>query len=124
MTFHNKQFLSENMEQGLGPFELFGVGWKLMLSEAFWSFKRACRCWEIRQLGKRLDQEDIRLGRLIRKKVQENRSGLDIRDPEIDLALGQVDLLKEEIAYLNMQMQAEREIFVENRKQKYLKNKA
>lgn len=124
MTFHNKQFLSENMEQGLGPFELFRVGWKLMLSEAFWSFKRACRCWEIRQLAKRLDQEDIRLGRLIRKKVQENRSALDIRDLEIDLALGQVDLLKEEIAYLNMQMQAEREIFVENRKQKYLKNKA
>ncbi len=123
MTFQSQQCLPETSEQSLGPFELFVVGWKLIVSEAFWFLKSGCRVWEMRQLKKRLDVENISLGRLIQKKAGENRHSLDLMNPEVDLALGQIDLLREEIAYLKKEMQAERDIFVENRMQKYLKKR-
>ncbi len=110
--------------QCLGPFELFVVGWRLIFSEIFWFFKSRCRLWEIRQLKKRLDTEYMRLGREVRQQTSENRHSLDLKKPGLDLTLGQIDLLQEEVAYLKKAMQAERDIFVEKRRQKYLKNQA
>lgn len=122
MTINNLDHPCKSPGQSLGPFELFVVGWKLIISELFWFLSTRFRVWEMRQLRKRLNIENIRLARLVRKKAAENRLSLDLTDPEIDLALGQVELLREEIVYLKMEMQAKRGIFVESRKQKYLKN--
>lgn len=124
MKIKNQSGVSQADVSGLGPFELFLVGWKLIISELFWSLKSCCRLWEIRQLKKRLSMENIQLAELVQKKTAQNMRTLDLMDPEIDLTLGQLSLLKEEIDYLEKEIQASREIFVENRKQSYLKMQA
>lgn len=111
---------SRTREQSLGPFELFVVGWMLILSETAWFFKSLFRLWEIRQLKKVLIEEYIRLGRLVCTRAADNKKSLDFDEPEIDLALGQIGLLKEEAASLENELTARRELFVNNRRQKYL----
>ncbi len=121
MTTNHHGYLCKSGEQSLGPFELFLVGWKLILSETIWFLKSRGRIWESKQLKKRLKVENIRLAELVQKKAEENKYSLDLMDPEVELALGQIDLLKEEIIYLENEFRTKRNIFVENRKQKYLK---
>jgi hypothetical protein len=121
MEINNQRRASQAGVPGLGPFELFLVGWKLIISELYWSLKSLCRLWEIRQLKKRLSLENIRLAQLVQKKAVQNMRILDLMNPEIDLALGQLSLLKEEIDYLGKEMQARRDVFVENRRQSCLK---
>ncbi len=122
MILNNQSCFSETREQSLGPFELFLVGWRLIISEIFWTLKSRLWSWEIKQLEKRLIIENIRLAELVQKKVRENARNLDLMNPEIDLTIGQIGLLKEEIDYLGKEMRAKRDFFVENRKQKYLKD--
>ena len=117
----------ENLEyssrmQTLGPFELFPVGWKLIFSEIVWFLKSRCQIWEVRQLNKRLKLENIALAELVQKRAIEDEQVIDLKDPEIKLSLGQIQLLREEVLYLQKEMQSRRDVFVEKRKQKYLKN--
>ena len=118
----NKEYLEcTSRMQTLGPFELFPVGWKLIFSEIVWFLKSRCRVWEVRQLKKRLKLENITLAELVQKKALEDAQVIDLKDPEIDLSMGQIQLLREEILYLQKEMQTRRDVFVEKRKQKYLK---
>ena len=107
----------------LGPFELFLVGWRLIFSEMLWFFKTRWPLWEIRQLKKRLNKEICRLGALVRNKTENSRDMLDLKDPELDLALGQLELMEDEIASLYSELEAKRARFVEERREKYTKNK-
>ncbi|MFO7727892.1 MAG: hypothetical protein R6X11_06155 [Desulfonatronovibrio sp.] len=121
MTIRNQSLTPSTKVQGLGPFELFPAGWKLILSETGWFLKSRFRLWEIRQLDKRLNMEKITLAEQILRKNSANEQTLDLKDPDIELALGQVALLEEEISYLLEEIKAKRDIFVEKRRRKYLK---
>lgn len=109
-------------DQELGPFELFIVGWRLILSEMGWCLKSRFRLWEVRQLDKRLNKEKIALADQIQRKISGKEHTLDLKDRDIELTLVQVTLLEEEISYLLEQIKARRDIFVEKRRRKYLKS--
>ena len=123
MTSYRKGCQGVNQGQFLGPWEIFPVAWKLIFSEMLWFFKSRIGLWEIRQLKKRVAAEKARLGGLVEMKAGEDSGKLDLTDPELDLTLGQLRLINEEIAYLRKQMQARRDIFVENRRHKYLQKR-
>ncbi|MFP4109466.1 MAG: hypothetical protein ACOCPS_00160 [Desulfonatronovibrio sp.] len=120
MIMRNQNLTSRSIDPGLGPFELFVVGWRLILSEMGWFLKIRFRFWEIRQLDKRLNKEKINLAEQVQGKISGSKQVLDLKDPDIELTLGQVALLEEEISYLLEEIKAKRKIFVEKRRRKYL----
>ncbi|MFP4398526.1 MAG: hypothetical protein ACLFPK_00290 [Desulfonatronovibrio sp.] len=120
MIMRNQNLTSRSIDPGLGPFELFVVGWRLILSEMGWFLKIRFRFWEIRQLDKRLNKEKINLAEQVQGKISGSKQVLDLKDPDIELTLGQVALLEEEISSLLEEIKAKRKIFVEKRRRKYL----
>ncbi|MFP4236249.1 MAG: hypothetical protein ACLFRQ_01870 [Desulfonatronovibrio sp.] len=67
-----------------------------------------------------LNKEKINLAEQIQGKISGDKQVLDLKDPDIELTLGQVALLEEEISYLLEEIKAKRKIFVEKRRRKYL----
>ncbi|MFP4083295.1 MAG: hypothetical protein ACLFT1_01965 [Desulfonatronovibrio sp.] len=120
MIMRNQNLTSRSIDPGLGPFELFVVGWRLILSEMGWFLKIRFRFWEIRQLDKRLNKEKINLAEQVQGKISGSKQVLDLKDPDIELTLGQIAILEEEISCLLEEITAKRAIFVEKRRRKYL----
>jgi len=104
----------------LNPWQLFLVGWRLIFSEIGWNFTRMFRQWEIRQMKKRLDQEKLKLAEAVMAGTSDRLEALSLKDPDLDLVLGQVSFLEEEIAHLEKELTAKRLAFLENRKARYL----
>ncbi len=104
----------------LNPWQLFVVTWRLIISETAWNFVRFFRIWEIRQLQKRLDQEKIRLANAVLERPTGQDGRLSLKDPDLDLILGQVSFLEEEAEHLRKELQAKRRTFLEKRRAKYL----
>ncbi|MFW6005109.1 MAG: hypothetical protein ACOCPN_01405 [Desulfonatronovibrionaceae bacterium] len=103
----------------LGPFQLFGAGFRLILSELGWSFINRFKLWEIRQLQKHLHCREQMLGKLV--LASGNGPGLEIADSsEAKLMIGQAALLHEEIEQLRQELEFRRRMFVEARKKRYL----
>ncbi|WP_291320537.1 hypothetical protein [Desulfonatronospira sp.] len=118
-----KDWLVRNFE--LNPWQLFLVGWRLIVSEIGWNFTRMFRQWEIRQMKKRLDQEKLKLAEAVMAGTSGRLEdlGLKDKDPDLDLVLGQVSFLEEEIAHLENELTSKRSAFLENRKARYLGQK-
>ncbi len=118
-----KDWLVRNFE--LNPWQLFLVGWRLIVSEIGWNFTRMFRQWEIRQMKKRLDQEKLKLAEAVMAGTSGRLEdlGLKDKDPDLDLVLGQVSFLEEEIAHLENELTSKRSAFLENRKARYLGEK-
>ncbi|RQD66478.1 hypothetical protein [Desulfonatronovibrio magnus] len=114
--------LCHNFKHSLTPLQLFGVAWKLILTEMKWSFTYYFHRWETRQLRKRLRQEEERLGTLLLKHAQTNDTAYD-KNTELGLALEQAGMLKDEIIYLQQEYQARRDLFVQERGYRYLDSK-
>ncbi|MFN2268400.1 MAG: hypothetical protein ABR542_05505 [Desulfonatronovibrio sp.] len=112
----------KGMSQNLRPIDLFFIGWKLLFSEISWFLKSRFSLWEIRQLKKRLVLEKTRLGHLIMDMAARTGS-LDVKNEQLSLALGQADLLREEIIHLKKELSVRRKIFIEKRRYKYLQNR-
>lgn len=108
--------------QGTSPLNLVLIGWKLIFSEIIWFFRSLFGQWEIRQLEKRLKIENIRLAEAV-DRVSGTKKVLNLSDPEVDIALGRVRLLKEEIKRLEFVRQARRQLFIEKRQHSYLKSR-
>ncbi|EFI35138.1 hypothetical protein Dthio_PD2533 [Desulfonatronospira thiodismutans ASO3-1] len=104
----------------LNPWQLFLVGWRLILSEIRWNFTRMFRQWEIRQMKKRLDQEKLKLAEAVVSGTSGRQEALNLKDSDLDLVLGQVSFLEEEISHLENELQARRRAFLENRMSRYL----
>ncbi len=104
----------------LNPWQLFLVGWRLIVSEIGWNFTRMFRQWEIRQMKKRLDQEKLKLAEVVVSGTSGRQEELARHDPDLDLVLGQVSFLEEEVAHLENELTAKRKAFLENRKARYL----
>ena len=124
MSFQvQKDWLVRNFE--LNPWQLFLVGWRLIVSEIGWNFTRMFRQWEIRQMKKRLDQEKLKLAEAVMAGTSGRLEdlGLKDKDPDLDLVLGQVSFLEEEIAHLENELTSKRSAFLENRKARYLGQK-
>ncbi len=124
MSFQvQKDWLVRNFE--LNPWQLFLVGWRLIVSEIGWNFTRMFRQWEIRQMKKRLDQEKLKLAEAVMAGTSGRLEdlGLKDKDPDLDLVLGQVSFLEEEIAHLENELTSKRSAFLENRKARYLGEK-
>lgn len=111
-----------NLSQNLSPVDLFFMGWRLLFSEIFWFLKSRFSLWEIRQLKKRLVLEKTRLGHLVLDMAGRTGS-LDVKNEQLSLAIGQADLLQEEIIHLKKELLVRRKIFVEKRRYKYLQNR-
>ncbi len=119
MSFQvQKDRLMRNFE--LNPWQLFLVGWRLIVSEIGWNFTRMFRQWEIRQMKKRLDQEKLKLAEVVVSGTSGRQEELARHDPDLDLVLGQVSFLEEEVAHLENELTAKRKAFLENRKARYL----
>ncbi len=110
--------LARNFE--LNPWQLFLVGWRLILSEIGWNFTRMFRQWEIRQMKKRLDQEKLKLAEAVMSGTSGRQETLNLKETDLDLVLGQVSFLEEEITHLENELTAKRKAFLENRKSRYL----
>ncbi len=104
----------------LDPWQLFTIAWRLIFSEIRWNFIRLWHQWEINQLKKRLDQEKLRLAEVICSRRNVKNKYLDLKDPDLDLVLGQIFFLEEEIAHLRKELEVKRQIYVENRMIKYM----
>ncbi|WP_150112125.1 hypothetical protein [Desulfonatronovibrio hydrogenovorans] len=111
------------LKSGLGPFELFRAGWIVIFTEIGWSFKNLCVSWEISQLKKRIVQEKIRLADLVVEETKKSGSEVSFKSPELDLVLGQMGLLNEEILYLEKELLARRQMFVEKRRKRIFKKR-
>lgn len=97
-------------------FQAVKNGFIILASEAGWTFTKACRRWEIRQLQKRLDEECRNLG----KSYAEAHAAGWTFDPQADdndLYLKQIEFLKEEINYLEEELAATRREFLKSRTQ-------
>ncbi|WP_291321878.1 hypothetical protein [Desulfonatronospira sp.] len=104
----------------MNPLQLFLVGWRLIVSEIRWNAIRLFRQWEIHQLKKRLDHEKQRLGEAISSRTSRQQDSVNLKDPEMELVLGQVSFLEEEIANLENELQVKRKAFLDNRRSRYL----
>ncbi len=106
----------------LNPWQLFLVGWRLIFSEIKWNLIRMSKRWEIKQLEKRLQQEKLKLADKVcmAHKSDPGSRYLDLKDPNVDLVLGQVAFLQEEIAHLQKELQVRRNAFLEQRRARYL----
>lgn len=95
-------------------------GLKVVGSELKWLLISALRGIEIRQMNKKLDQEHRMLGQHVYQALsgKENARAMPEPDKEIELAMKQIDFLKDEIAHLRNEKNRMRSDMVESRSRK------
>jgi cell division protein FtsB len=98
-------------------FETFGLGLKLVASELKWLGIEAIHRLEARQMKRRLAEEQRELGELTQKKTAQPDSAA--YDREIELALKQVEFLKEEIDHLEAENRRSRQDYIAKRAKRW-----
>jgi HAMP domain-containing protein len=92
-------------------------GLKVVVSELKWLLISMLRSIEIRQMNKKLDQEFRMLGQRVYRALSGREKGQAMPEPdqEIELAMKQIDFLRDEIAHLKNEKNRMRSEMVESR---------
>ncbi|MDY7001557.1 MAG: hypothetical protein SVS15_07230 [Thermodesulfobacteriota bacterium] len=92
------------------------AGLKVVGSEIKWLALGGLRAFEIRRMEKRLDQEYQALGKQVHEQAKTQGPDQEpVWDEKTQLALKQIDFLREEIAYLKEERKRFRSEFVSSR---------
>lgn len=89
-------------------------GFKVIASETKWVFVKGIRRWEIKQMEKRLAEEYQTLGKNCAATYAKG-DDFDPKSSDNDLALKQIEFLREEIAHLEQDLAATRSEYIRNR---------
>ena len=106
-----------------GVFGTLALGLKVLGSELALLASTGVRALELRQMRRRLSEEYALLGRLTARRAEAQEAGHGAAgeeaapsQEEVDLALGQIDFLKQEIARMEAEREQHRETFLADRR--------